>query len=101
MEVDVRDKLIDLNRRFYQSFAKQFSDTRQRLQPGVMRILELISTRDDVLDLVCGNGAACALRRNRNRLGFELGNVFCEINGILFIEEFAEPINCYFLSSRF
>lgn len=62
MEVDVRDQLIDLNRRFYQSFAKQFSETRQRLQPGVMRILELISSRDDVLDLGCGNG----------QLGYEL-----------------------------
>ena len=62
MELDVRDQLINLNRKFYQSFAKQFSDTRQRLQPGVMRILELISPRDDVLDLGCGNG----------QLGYEL-----------------------------
>ena len=34
----------------------QFSATRQRLQPGVLRILEGISPEDDLLDLGCGNG---------------------------------------------
>jgi SAM-dependent methyltransferase len=56
METKIRDQLIDLNRTFYQTFAKQFSATRQQLQPGVMRILELIAKNDNVLDLGCGNG---------------------------------------------
>jgi tRNA (uracil-5-)-methyltransferase TRM9 len=49
-------RLLYLNRQFYQTFALQFSATRQRLQPGVMRILEQIEPSDDMLDLGCGNG---------------------------------------------
>jgi tRNA (uracil-5-)-methyltransferase TRM9 len=48
--------LLDLNRQFYQTFAVQFSDTRHRLQPGVIQILEQILSEDDLLDLGCGNG---------------------------------------------
>jgi SAM-dependent methyltransferase len=51
-----RDQLIGLNRTFYQTFAYQFSATRQRLQPGVVRILNQISSQECVLDLGCGNG---------------------------------------------
>jgi len=52
-----RDQLIDLNRTFYQTFAHEFSATRQRLQPGVQRILNQINSHESVLDLGCGNGA--------------------------------------------
>jgi SAM-dependent methyltransferase len=55
MEKNTRELLIDLNRTFYQTFAQDFSATRQRLQPGVMRIVEKIPTRDSVLDIGCGN----------------------------------------------
>jgi SAM-dependent methyltransferase len=51
-----RDQLIGLNRTFYQTFAHQFSATRQRLQPGVLHILNQISSQESVLDLGCGNG---------------------------------------------
>jgi len=51
-----RDQLIGLNRTFYQTFAHQFSATRQRLQPGVLRILNQVSSQESVLDLGCGNG---------------------------------------------
>jgi tRNA (uracil-5-)-methyltransferase TRM9 len=49
-------RLLDLNRQFYQTFAVAFSSTRQRLQPGVIRILDQIRPTDDLLDLGCGNG---------------------------------------------
>jgi tRNA (uracil-5-)-methyltransferase TRM9 len=49
-------RLLEINRQFYQTFALPFSDTRQRLQPGVIHILDLISPTDDLLDLGCGNG---------------------------------------------
>ncbi len=49
-------RLLELNRQFYQTFALPFSATRQRLQPGVIRILDQISPQADVLDLGCGNG---------------------------------------------
>jgi 2-polyprenyl-3-methyl-5-hydroxy-6-metoxy-1,4-benzoquinol methylase len=58
-------RLLDLNQQFYNTFAQQFSGTRHRLQPGVIRILEQISSTDDVLDLGCGNGElARELARN-------------------------------------
>ncbi len=49
-------RLLDLNRQFYQVFALPFSATRQRLQPGVLRILEGIDRQENLLDLGCGNG---------------------------------------------
>ncbi len=49
-------KLIELNQLFYQTFALQFSQTRQRLQPGVRRILESLPDAASILDLGCGNG---------------------------------------------
>ncbi len=49
-------RLLELNRQFYQAFAIPFSATRQRLQPGVLKILEQVSPEADLLDLGCGNG---------------------------------------------
>jgi tRNA (uracil-5-)-methyltransferase TRM9 len=49
-------RLLELNRQFYQTFALQFSATRQRLQPGVKRLMEGIDICTNVLDLGCGNG---------------------------------------------
>jgi tRNA (uracil-5-)-methyltransferase TRM9 len=49
-------RLLELNRQFYQAFAVPFSATRQRLQPGVIQILDQVSPNDDLLDLGCGNG---------------------------------------------
>ena len=49
-------RLLELNRQFYQTFALQFSATRQRLQPGVKRHPGGDQTPAKVLDLGCGNG---------------------------------------------
>jgi tRNA (uracil-5-)-methyltransferase TRM9 len=56
MHADIADRLIKLNKQFYQTFAFQFAATRQRLQPGVVRILENIPPNALILDLGCGNG---------------------------------------------
>lgn len=48
--------LLTINREFYDRFGDSFSATRQRLQPGVNKILETIQADDSVLDLGCGNG---------------------------------------------
>ncbi len=61
-------RLLELNRLFYQTFALPFSATRQRLQPGVIRVLDQISASDDLLDLGCGNGE---LARELARCGHE------------------------------
>ena len=62
MDSLVIDKLNQLNRQFYQEFARHFSDTRGRLQPGVRTILDQLPGDINALDLGCGNGSlACAL----------------------------------------
>jgi SAM-dependent methyltransferase len=48
--------LVLLNQRFYNQFGAEFSATRARLQPGVMRILETLRGDESILDLGCGNG---------------------------------------------
>jgi SAM-dependent methyltransferase len=50
------ERLLTINREFYDRFGDQFSATRQRLQPGVRKILETIQADVSVLDLGCGNG---------------------------------------------
>ncbi len=56
MQPQVARKILELNHQFYQTFAEEFSATRQRIQPGVQRILETLPPNTTVLDLGCGNG---------------------------------------------
>ena len=56
MNRDTAGRLLAINREFYNRFGSSFSSTRQRLQPGVKKILELVHEDDSVLDLGCGNG---------------------------------------------
>jgi tRNA (uracil-5-)-methyltransferase TRM9 len=39
MEESVIQRLLSLNQQFYQTFAGAFSATRQRIQPGMRRLL--------------------------------------------------------------
>jgi len=60
----IQKQLIELNNQFYQTFAQYFSDTRQRLQPGVKRIIDRLPPEISLLDLGCGNGElVCELIR--------------------------------------
>lgn len=56
MDSEVAQRLVDLNRLFYQTFAGAFEATRRRLQPGVRRLLGEFPTQGRILDLGCGNG---------------------------------------------
>jgi 2-polyprenyl-3-methyl-5-hydroxy-6-metoxy-1,4-benzoquinol methylase len=53
----VLDRLLSINRQFYQQFAAEFDATRQRVQPGVARMAAEIEPQARVLDLGCGNGS--------------------------------------------
>ncbi len=50
------ERLLTINREFYNRFGAQFSATRQRLQPGVKRFLDSLHEDVSILDLGCGNG---------------------------------------------
>ncbi|MBI4730978.1 MAG: class I SAM-dependent methyltransferase [Chloroflexi bacterium] len=56
MKNETAARLIALNKQFYQTFGREFSSTRQRLQPGVTRVLEMLNGDESILDLGCGNG---------------------------------------------
>jgi SAM-dependent methyltransferase len=66
-------KLIELNQLFYQTFALQFSQTRQRLQPGVRRIIESLPSAAKILDLGCGNGELARQLARRGHQGVYVG----------------------------
>lgn len=67
MQPGIAARLIELNRQFYQTFGGEFSFTRQRIQPGVRRLLPLLLSGRALLDLGCGNGE---LARELSRRGF-------------------------------
>lgn len=67
MRPDVLQRLLDINARFYRDFGAAFSATRQRVQPGVKRLLETLPLTGRWLDIGCGNGE---LGRELQRRGF-------------------------------
>ena len=56
MKNETAARLLSLNKQFYQTFGREFSSTRQRLQPGVLRVLDMLNREESILDLGCGNG---------------------------------------------
>jgi tRNA (uracil-5-)-methyltransferase TRM9 len=76
METAVEKRLLELNFQFYQSFADDFSATRERLQPGVEKLLSSIPPGSRILDLGCGNGNIIRALAIRGFKGFYLGADF-------------------------
>ncbi len=56
MKRSVQERLLAINREFYQRFGPEFSGTRFGAQPGWDRIIHYFPARGAVLDLGCGNG---------------------------------------------
>jgi len=73
MQPEIVQRLLGLNRQFYQTFAQEFSDTRQRIQPGVDRILETLPPTGTLLDLGCGNGALASKLYQSGHIGAYFG----------------------------
>ncbi len=67
------ERLISLNRRFYTEHGQDFSQTRGRLQPGVVRLLDLLHGDESILDLGCGNGGLARELSRRGHHGPYLG----------------------------
>ena len=73
MRQSALERLLALNREFYQSFAEPFSETRSRLQSGVLRALEGLPAQASILDLGCGNGGLAAELERRGHSGAYIG----------------------------
>jgi SAM-dependent methyltransferase len=65
--------LIEINRDFYTRFGSSFSATRHRIQPGVRRVLNMLSGDESILDLGCGNGEMARELAKRGHRGSYLG----------------------------
>ena len=67
------ERLISLNRRFYTDHGRDFSETRRRLQPGVLRLLDTLHGNEAILDLGCGNGELVRTLSRRGHRGRYVG----------------------------
>lgn len=76
MKPEIAQKIVALNHQFYQSFADDFSETRGRLQMGVLKVLERIPANASILDLGCGNGNVALHLAKNNFKGTYLGADF-------------------------
>ncbi len=73
MDNEIVNYLLKLNHQFYQTFALHFSAKRQKIQPGVLKVLETLSHDARILDLGCGNGIVARELSNRGFNGIYIG----------------------------
>jgi SAM-dependent methyltransferase len=66
-------QLLEINRRFYTEFGANFSATRQRIQPGVRKIIASLAGSENLLDLGCGNGQLARVLAENGFKGTYLG----------------------------
>ncbi|MCL5429012.1 MAG: class I SAM-dependent methyltransferase [Chloroflexi bacterium] len=78
MDPEIAQRLIALNKEFYQNLAAPFSASRHRLQPGVLRVLEGVPSSTEILDLGCGNGGVARELARRGHQGQYVGADFSE-----------------------
>ena len=76
MNSDTAQNILALNHQFYQSFAGEFSETRGRLQPGVLKLLGTFPPGINILDLGCGNGELARELTRSSFSGTYLGTDF-------------------------
>ncbi|MCC7354007.1 MAG: class I SAM-dependent methyltransferase [Anaerolineae bacterium] len=71
MEPHIQSQLLDLNRSFYEHFARQFADSRNTSQASITHALSYVGEGGRILDVGCGDGrAARALDRLGRRMDY-------------------------------
>lgn len=79
MREEVVQRLLDLNREFYDAQADSFSGSRVTPQPGFARLLpHLPDPCPRFLDVGCGNGRFAEFLQSHNRIGAFVGVDFSE-----------------------
>ena len=73
MQGQTIQQLLAINQEFYQTFASSFSRTRQRIQHGILLIMNDLPKNGNWLDLGCGNGALALEWDRQRRQGIYLG----------------------------
>ena len=73
MKPEILSKIDAINKEFYQKFGDSFARTRQRLQPGVARVLRQIPPDTSWLDVGCGTGSLAVEWIRQRRLGMYHG----------------------------
>lgn len=78
MDRNTAAELLEINRRFYSEFGGAFAATRNRIQPGVSKVLQTIPVEpaSDWLDLGCGSGALGKIWAGQGRSGSYIGMDF-------------------------
>ena len=69
MQPEIEEKLLAINREFYQTFADAFANSRRQPQPGTFQLLKTVGFNQPVVDLGCGNGALADALHNRGHRG--------------------------------
>ncbi|MBI9043442.1 MAG: class I SAM-dependent methyltransferase [Anaerolineaceae bacterium] len=67
------EKVLEINRKFYQDFGEAFAVTRRRIQPGIRSILESLPRSGNWLDVGCGSGALAQAWKGHFQEGLYLG----------------------------
>ncbi|KPL83786.1 hypothetical protein SE15_00565 [Thermanaerothrix daxensis] len=78
MKAEIVSKLLALNAQFYQTFGLAFASTRQRLQPGILRVLSRWPLEGHWLDLGCAHGGIARWLAQHNFGGTYLGLDFSQ-----------------------
>lgn len=73
MDAATAERLLELNRGFYDARGRDFSATRIRIQPGVKRLLDTLRGDESMLDLGCGNGELARVLSSMGHRGSYLG----------------------------
>jgi SAM-dependent methyltransferase len=73
MQAELIERLLGINREFYQNFGEAFSATRACIQPGVRRLVERLEGSENIIDLGCGNGELAAWLARKGHHGFYTG----------------------------